>query len=64
MNARFAHAEMADELSKMVWSKRTWLEGVGAKRPAHEIETRRRELAVLEQAETDYRRAADRSNAT
>lgn len=64
MTVRFTHAEMADEVSKMVWSKRTWLEGVGSKRPAHEIETRRRELAVLEQAEGDYRRAAERKEPT
>jgi hypothetical protein len=60
MTPRFSHAEMADEISKLVWSKRTWLEGVGVRRPAHEIETRKRELAVLEQAETDYRHAAQR----
>lgn len=63
MSGRFTHAQMADEMSKMVWSKRMWLDGVGTKRPAHEIETRRRELAVLEQAEADYRRAAERNMA-
>ena len=60
---QLTHAEMVDEISKMIWSKRTWLDDFGSgrnKRPDHDIETKERELAVLEQAEVDYRRAAER----
>lgn len=60
---RLSHSEMAEEIGKMVWSKRTWLDMFSCgsnRRPDHEIETRSRELAVLQQAEADYRRAAER----
>jgi hypothetical protein len=62
--SQFTHAEMADEIAKMVWSKQTWLDDFGSgrnKRPDHDIETKQRELAVLEQAHADYRRVAKRS---
>jgi hypothetical protein len=54
---------MAEEIGKMVWSKRTWLDTFSSgtnRRPDHEVETRGRELEVLQQAEADYRRAAER----
>jgi hypothetical protein len=57
---------MADELDKLVYSKTTWLGDFaqGAKkRPDHEIEVKRRELAVLRQAAEDYRRAAGKDAA-
>lgn len=63
MTRRFTHAEMAEEIAKLVWSKQVWLDtfSKGAKRrPDHDIEARRRELAVLQQAEADYRSAANR----
>lgn len=66
MKRQFTHAEMAEEISKLVWSKQTWLDTFsnGAKRrPDHDIETRQRELAVLQQAEVDYRNAAERKRA-
>lgn len=66
MSRQFTHAEMADEIGKLVWSKQTWLDtfSTGAKRrPEHDIETRERELAVLQQAEADYRSAAERKSA-
>ena len=62
--SRFTHSEMAEEINKLVWSKQTWLDefSTGAKRrPDHEIETRSRELEVLQQAEADYRLAAERT---
>ena len=66
MADRLAHSEMAEELDKLVWSKATWLtefrDGRG-KRPEFEIETKRREHAVLQQAAADYRRAAQRKSA-
>jgi hypothetical protein len=54
---------MAEEIGKMVWSKRTWLDTFSSgsnRRPDHDIETCSRELSVLQQAEADYRRAAER----
>lgn len=63
---RFSHSEMQHEIEKMVWSKRAWLGAFSdgrTKRPDHEIETRTRELAVLEQAAEDYRAAAERKSA-
>ncbi len=65
MTRRFAHAEMVDEIGKMIWSKRTWLDEFSdgkSRRPPHEIETKQREMAVLEQAQADYRRAAERKH--
>jgi hypothetical protein len=65
MNNRFSHAEMAEEIGKLVWSKRTWLDTFSSgmhRRPEHDIETRQRELAVLQQAEADYRKAAGRKH--
>lgn len=64
--SRIKHADMADEMEKLVWSKQTWLETFGSgkgARPQHEIETKQRELAVLEQARDDYRRAAEKAAA-
>lgn len=63
MTDRIPNAEMADELNKLVIGKATWLQDFSSgrpKRPDHEIETRWRELAVLKQATSDYRRAAGR----
>lgn len=63
---RFTHAEMAEELEKLLWSKATWLadfEDGKVKRPDWEIEIRRREHAVLKQAAADYRHAAQRRSA-
>jgi hypothetical protein len=66
MNRQFSHSEMVEEIGKMLWSKRTWLDTFSSgsnRRADHEIETRSRELAVLQQAEADYRAAADRRSA-
>jgi hypothetical protein len=51
---------MAEEARKLAYSKRTWIREFLAKRPTHEIETRQRELAFLEQAQHDYAAAAER----
>lgn len=59
----FSHAEMAAELDKLVYAKATWLADFAQgpkKRPDHEIEVRRRELAVLKQAAGDYHAASER----
>lgn len=63
MKREFTHAQMAEEMSKLAWSKQAWLDTFsrGAKRrPEHDIETKQRELAVLQQAEADYQAAASR----
>lgn len=60
---RLSHLDMAEELSKLVYAKRQWLQSNAAgkhPRPDWEIEIRRRELTVLRQAEDDYRSAANR----
>lgn len=56
----FTHEEMAFELGKLAYSKRTWLQAHANRFPAHEAERVRKELAVLEQAQSDYSRAAER----
>jgi hypothetical protein len=66
MNDRFSHEEMAHQLSLMVSAKVDWLRRFSdgkAKRPDHEIDHKRRELAVLNQAAGDYKAAASRSAA-
>ena len=66
MTQRLSHAEMADEIGKMVWSKQTWLDDFSSgsrRRPPHEIDTKTCELAVLRQAAEDYQRAAERKSA-
>lgn len=60
-------AEMALELGKLAYGKREWLNTFASgqkRRPEHEIETRRHELDVLEQATEDYQRAAARKTAS
>lgn len=63
---RLSHQFMADELQAMVFSKATWLSDFGHgrnARPAHEIETKQRELSVLKQAAADYRKASAKEQA-
>lgn len=64
MPERFTHEAMAYELLKMVHAKQDWIERFSrgkAKRPDHEVETKRHELSVLQQARTDYAKAAERA---
>lgn len=54
---RLPHDQMHVELTKMAVAKIDWLQRFSDgrdKRPDHEIETKRRELAVLQQAKDDY----------
>jgi hypothetical protein len=54
---------MAEELHKLAYSKRTWLSHCSTgrdKRPDWELDLKRRELRVLEQATADYRVAHER----
>lgn len=60
---RIPHDEMASELAKLVYSKATWLADFShgsRKRPDHEIEQKRRERDVLQQAYDDYSAASER----
>ena len=60
---RLSHADMAHELSKLVYGRVDWLSRFSTgsqKRPDHEIELKRGELAVLQQAQEDYQRAAEK----
>ena len=60
---RLSHADMAEDLRKMVTSKANWLETFSSgskKRPDHELKIQRKHLTVLQQAADDYQRAADR----
>lgn len=64
MAERFSYDEMAHELSKLSYGKADWLHRFASgkqKRGDHEIELKRRELAVLQQAREDYQKAAERA---
>lgn len=64
MADRLSSAEMAYELAKMIYGKSDWLQrfaGGKNRRGDHEIDLKRRELTVLQQAKTDYERAAGRA---
>ena len=54
------HEEMAFEIGKIAWSRRQWLERPPKTWPATDIERKQRELAVLEQAERMFAKAAAR----
>ncbi len=59
-----SYSDMAHELRLMVMSKLDWLSRFSdgkIKRPGHEIETKRRELGVLQQAQADYEKAAGKA---
>lgn len=61
---RFSHDEMAHELAKLAYGKVDWLSRFSSgknKRTDHEIELKRRELSVLQQAKEDYQKAAERA---
>lgn len=63
---RFTHEQMADALARMIYGKASWLADFAEgrkKRADHEIQEKRGELAVLRQAEADYRAAAQRGKA-
>ena len=64
MGERIPSLDMAAELDLMIYSKSTWLADFSdgkKKRPEHEIEHKRRELAVLKQAAFEYRASAERA---
>lgn len=61
---RFSREEMAHELAKLAYGKADWLSRFSDgrnRRGDHEIELKRRELAVLQQAQEDYHKAAERA---
>lgn len=63
---RLSHPDMAHQLGLLAAGKSHWLTNFANgknKRPDHEIEMKRRELAALMQARDDYQRAAERQSA-
>lgn len=63
---RLSYNDMAHELAKLAYGKMDWLRrfsGDKTKRPDHEIETKRQELEVLQQAQSDYEKAAAKASA-
>lgn len=57
-STRIPSSDMADALERMAHGKQFWLADFGRgrrKRPDHEIEQKRQELEVLQQAACDYR---------
>lgn len=64
--SRIPSETMAEELSKLIWGKREWLRNFSGgknKRPDFEIERVNREMDVLAQAASDYRKSAARDAA-
>ncbi len=60
---RLSHSEMATELAHMVAIKAKWLADFSSgpnRRPDWNIKQQEKALAVLERAQADYRRAAQR----
>jgi hypothetical protein len=45
--AVITYREMIQWIDGQIWSKTTWLDGVGNKRPKHEIEAKRYDLHML-----------------
>jgi len=67
MSERIPHADMVSAIASQIAGKAKWLADFSSgpkKRPDNEIQAKRREMAVLEQARDDYRRAADRTSKT
>lgn len=65
MSNRIPSLEMADAFDRMIYGKVTWLSDFShghKKRPDHEIEQKRRELDVLNQAAFEYRASAERAS--
>ena len=65
MSERISHATMAEELARLVGAKAKWLADFSSgpkRRPDWNIQITKRELRVLEQAQSDYRKAAERDS--
>ena len=63
MSARIPHEAMAWELANMIASNAKWLAEFSRgrhRRPDWNVRQMQRRLEVLEQAQADYRRAAER----
>lgn len=66
MSGRIPHEAMALELAHMIASKAKWLAEFSRgrnRRPDWNVNQERRRMEVLEQAQSDYRRAAERGRA-
>lgn len=63
MSERIPSLDMAEAFDRMIYGKTCWLSDFSAgrkKRPDHEIEEKRNELAVLKQAAFEYRASAEK----
>lgn len=63
MSERIPSIEMAEAFDRMIYGKASWLADFShgqKKRPDHEIDQKRRELAVLKQADVEYRASAEK----
>lgn len=63
MSERIPSLDMADAFDRMIYGKSCWLADFSQgkkKRPDHEIEEKRQDLAVLKQAAFEYRASAER----
>jgi hypothetical protein len=56
-------AAKIEALDRMIWSKQTWLEDHGERRPAHEVAIQQDNLAMLEDIRGDYQKSLDRAQA-
>lgn len=64
---RFSNLEMVMVFSRLSAGHTRWLEDYGSgrlKKPDDIVSKRKQELAVLQQAQEDYRTAAEREEAT
>lgn len=64
MSERIPSLDMADAFDSMSYGKEAWLADFSdgrKKRPDYEIEQKRRELAVLQQASREYRASAEKA---
>lgn len=56
-------AAKIDALDRMIWSKESWISDHGEKRPAHEVDIQRENLAMLEDIRSDYQKSLERAQA-
>lgn len=55
--------EKIDALDKLIWSKQTWIDDHGSRRPIHEVETQRANLQTLQDIRDDYARSLEKARA-
>jgi hypothetical protein len=48
-------------LDRWIWSKETWVEQHGKKRPAHEVEIKEADLEIMRDIRNDYSLSLERA---